>query len=561
MKLKKLTAFLTAVLVGCSVTSCSLRNWSDSSDASRSTSSEKEKKSSKKSDSSRDKDENKKSDITTANFNPIKDSERLDVIRDHVNALLDDMADDADEDDIQDDIDTLLNDFDVFYEEYNNLSIPYYLDMDNEELEADADDVYEDLYIASGMINYAFCKGVKIDKYSHLFENMLFDDEMIESFSDPSLSLKRLEGYSRVENWIRDDQIDRFHDIAYDDDMKDKEKNLKCAEILMEILQDYDTERLYIQYSRDYTGDEILELSDTVKEELIPAADEILKSIRKMDNGMEIVYDPVEFDDPFETLAQYAPLLSSEIGKAAEQLIEDEAYSISYGDGSYNGSFTMYLPVSKKGTIYITDNNDYYSLLTPVHEFGHYYAMNYDHIPTFLAASNMDIAEIQSQGFECIFTRFYDDIYGDQADAMLAAKTYDLANSVISGFAVGEFEYTVLKNLDTLTPEDVVDLWDEIAGDSLPGIELYMVNHIFESPGYYISYAVSALAAFDIWKDCFDSPDKALKKYQNIAEISSNDHNYAFRSATKKAGFDDVLNKKYISELADILTDYAEDLR
>lgn len=559
MNFKRIAVFMTAVLLVFSSSSCTLRGTGNSSgkydSSEKSDNKDQDEKKNDKKDAY-----NKKSKNNSYDFNPIKDSQQLDVIRDHVNTLIEDLKEDSDEDAVQNGINTLLADFDELYEEYTKLTISYYLDMDNTNLEADADDAYENMNIASELITFAFCKGRNSEKYSHLFTDLVFSDDAYEFYSDPSLTIKRLEGYARVESWIKNEQINQFHDVAYDEDMDDDEKNLKCAEILLEILRDYDTDSFYSQYCRDYTAEDIMELADVVKDELIPASDEILKCIRKMDNGMDILYDPVEFDNPFETIAEYAAELSPEISDAANKLLEDNEYSISDGDGSYNGSFTSYLPVSKKGTIYITDNKDYYSLLTPVHEFGHYYAQTYDHIPTYLAATNLDIAEIQSQGFECIFTRFYDDIYGDQADAMLAAKSYDLVYAVTSGFGVGEFEYTVLENIDLFTPEDVVECWEDMAADSMPGVELYMINHVFESPGYYISYAVSALAAFDIWKDCLSNPDKALEKYQKIAMISYNDRNYAFRSAIKEAGFSDVFSEKYIRELSDYLIEYADGL-
>lgn len=558
MKIKKIIAFLAALTLTCSATSCTLRGMGGSSEKSeksgRSDSRNDDDKENSSDDDSRDKND------TPAAFNPIKKSSRLDTVREHTDTLLTDIAADSNEDAVQEDIDALLADFDQLYEEYTSLSIPYYLDFDNEDLETDADDAAEDMFIAAELITFAFCQGRVSEKYGDMFESLIIDDKVLEMYSDPTMSAHRLEGYARVENWLRDEKIDRFHDVAYDEDMDDDEKNLICAEILLEILKEYDPEIFYTQYYRDYTPEEIMELSDVVKEELAPVSEEIIGGIMAMDGGMDIVTKPKEFDDPFETIAEYAGELSPEIGSAAQKLLDDEEYFISDGDGSYNGSFTTYLPVSKKGVVYITDNKDYYSLLTPVHEFGHYYAQTYDHVPTYLATSNLDIAEIQSQGFECVFTRFYDDIYGDQADAMFAAKSCDLINAVVSGFAVGEFEYTVLQNVDTFTPEDVVECWEDIIYDSMPGVELYMVNHIFESPGYYISYGVSALAAFDIWEDCLSDPDKALEKYEKIARISYNDNAYAFRSAISEAGFSDVLNEDYISDLADKLMEYAEEI-
>ena len=555
MKIRKIIALLTAVSLTCSAVSCTLRGKggcsSEKSDSSRKDN---------QSDDDYDYDEENSDSSDKNEFKPLKDSERLDTVRNHVSDLLENIQNDADDSELQENIDTLLNDFDELYEEYTNLMIPYYLDIENEKLEAESDDAYEDVCIAAELITLAFCRGYHNDAHKELFADYIIDERALETYSDPALTMKRVEGYARVESWISDDRIDRYQDIAYDEDLDDDEKNLECAEILLEIFKDYDVEYFYKQYCRDYTPDEIMALTDVVKTEMIPVSDEILASIFSMDNGMDILDEPVEFDNPFETIAEYAAELSPEISQAADKLLADEEYSITDGDGSYVGSFTTYLPVSDKGVVYITDNQDYYSLLTPVHEFGHYYAMRYDDVPTYLASSNLDIAEIQSQGFECIFTQFYEDIYGNQADAMLAAKCYDLVYAVITGFGVGEFEYTLLKNTDTYTPEDVVELWEEIAEDSMPGIELYMVNHMFESPGYYISYAVSALGALDIWLDCFDNYDKALEKYEKIARISYNDRNYAFRSAIAEAGINDVLDQNYISDLAEKLTSYSQSM-
>ena len=115
-------------------------------------------------------------------------------------------------------------------------------------------------------------------------------------------------------------------------------------------------------------------------------------------------------------------------------------------------------------------------------------------------------------------------------------------------------------NRDTFTPEDVVECFEEIIGDFSPDMQLHYIPHIFEQPGYYISYGVSALAAFDIWKDCLDAPDKAFEKYDNIAHVPCNSIDSTFCSALEESGFSDVLDKKYIENLADEITDYADEL-
>lgn len=548
----RIVAFLTAAAMMLSAGSCSLRGYGDDS-------------SKTKTEDSDDNDENDDDDSGIDaqgeyKFSSIKDSDEVAEVREHVEKLLDDLKYDDNEDELKDDIAVLLDDMDIKYEDATKLMITYYLDWNNETLESQYDDAAENMYITVELITYAFCRGYANEQYSHLFKDLILDEEAVETYTEPAFTLKHLEGYTRVNYNLMDANLDEYHDIAYDEDMDEEEKALKCAEIYLELLAQYDAETFYNKFNRDYTPEEILELSKVIREELIPASDALLDAFYENSEARKVARKPTLFDDPFKVIQEYAPRLSTEIAEAADTIVENELYSITDGEECYNGSFTSAMPKSKSSVVYIYNDGDYNNLLTPVHEFGHYYASFYDDIPTYLAASNIDIAETQSQGFEFLFTQFYDEIYEEQADAMKIIKTYDMLYSVISGFFIGEFEYTVLANRENYTPEDVVKLWHDIMDDYIPDTEFYIVNHLFESPGYYISYGVSALAAFDIWEDCIYNTDEALKKYEKIARTSCNEKDNNFRSAIKDAGFSDVLNKEYIKVLAQEIYDYIEDI-
>ncbi|MCM1270308.1 MAG: hypothetical protein NC247_06770 [Ruminococcus flavefaciens] len=548
----RIVAFLTAAAMMLSAGSCSLRGYGDDS-------------SKTKTEVSDDKDENDDDDSGIDaqgeyKFSSVKDSDEVAEVREHVEKLLDDLNYDDNEDELKDDIAVLLDDMDIKYEDATKLMITYYLDWNNETLESQYDDAAENMYITVELITYAFCRGYANEQYSHLFKDLILDEEAVETYTEPAFTLKHLEGYTRVNYNLMDANLDEYHDIAYDEDMDEEEKALKCAEIYLELLAQYDTETFYDKFNRDYTPEEILELSKVIREELIPASEALMDAFYENSEARKVARKPTLFDDPFKVIQEYAPRLSTEIAEAADTIVENELYTIADGEECYNGSFTSAMPKSKSSVVYIYNDGDYNNLLTPVHEFGHYYASFYDDIPTYLAASNIDIAETQSQGFEFLFTQFYDEIYEEQADAMKIIKTYDMLYSVISGFFIGEFEYTVLANRENYTPEDVVKLWHDIMDDYIPDTEFYIVNHLFESPGYYISYGVSALAAFDIWEDCIYNTDEALKKYEKIARTSCNEKDNNFHSAIKDAGFSDVLNKEYIKVLAQEIYDYIEDI-
>ena len=89
-------------------------------------------------------------------------------------------------------------------------------------------------------------------------------------------------------------------------------------------------------------------------------------------------------------------------------------------------------------------------------------------------------------------------------------------------------------------------------GECLPVNDVTVTN---AKAGVKITWSDSENA---FYYDIYKSVDG--KKYEKIARISYNDKDYAFRSAIAEAGINDVLDKKYIADLASELSEYAESL-
>lgn len=483
----------------------------------------------------------------------------LETVKEHVSQLQEDAETSGNSEKLQEDIDVLLSDLDAVYESLSYLTLAYYTDWNNDKLEAEYDKCYETYYVAHELLSYAFSNCYKIDEYSYMFEPYV-DTEYLDYYTDRAMSIKRLEGYCKVDYEVMNEYLDDYYDIAYDNAKNDKLKNLEAAEVYLDLLSSYDTETFYESYDRDFSADEIIGLSKIVRSELIPISEELEEIFAGSDEYSDVYDNAVIFDNPFEAIEQYAAGISPEIEKSAAFLNENKLYALAEGNNCYTGSFTDDLPLENSALIYIYNYGDCYDFLTAVHEFGHFYASFYDDTTAYLMENNIDIAEIQSQGMETLFMPLYDEIYGDQSDAMRLLKLYDLLDSVISGFIIGEFEYTVLSNLDTMTPQDVVDYFDSLMAEYNYDADLYYISHLFEQPGYYISYGVSALAALDIWEASLDDYDKALEMYENIAHIKVNSGEFQFRSALEHCGFSNVLDESYIRELGTKISNYAETL-
>ncbi len=483
----------------------------------------------------------------------------LDTIKEHITQLQESTNISGNAAKVKENMQILLDDLDVASEALSYLTISYYSDWYNEQLEYEYDSCYETYYVAYDLLCYAFTRCYKIEEYSAIFEPYVNMD-YIDYFGDRSMSIKHIEGYAKVNCEVMDENLDEYYNIVYDDKMKNKAKNLRAAEIYLDILSSYDTETFYDTYYRDFSAEQAISLSNIIKKEIVPINDELGEILYNMPEYDNVYDNPIVFDNQFKTLATYTNEISPEINQSAKLLNNNSLYTMTSGDECYTGSFTTELPVQNSALIYTYQYGDCYDFSTVVHEFGHFHSALKDDTTTFMKKSNIDIAEVQSQGMEMLFMPLYDDIYKEQADAMRMLKLNDMLDSVISGFIIGEFEYTVLKNIDTMTPEDVVKYFDEMMDLNGYDTELYYISHLFEQPGYYISYGVSALAALDIWKVSLEDYDKAVNMYEKIAQIKSNSGEFQFKSALKQCGFNDVFDKTYVSDLSKYIKEYAESL-
>ncbi len=484
----------------------------------------------------------------------------LNDVVDHVEEIISDSEIAGNSAKLEEDISVLLLDLDKASEALSYITLDYYQDWYNTDLEEEYDSCYETYWVAHELAAYAFAHCYTVEEYSMLFEPYIYDEESVEYYTSKGLSIKRLMGYSRVDYELMDEYLDEYYDIAYNTSINDSVKNDSAARVYMEILSAYDTEIFYENFNRDFTADEIIALSKTVQEELLPVMDYIGTALEDIPHYDDVFDDPVEFDNPFETIGEYADRLSPTIAGSADELLDNSRYLMTSGDNCYYGSFTVDLPLQNSGLIYNYQYGDYYDMITAIHEFGHFHAGRFDTTPTYLMTNNIDIAEVQSQGMEMVFMPLYDELYGEQADAMRMIKLYDMLDSVVSGFIIGEFEYTVLKNLDTMTPETIVDTYNNLMADYAPDSSFYYISHVFEQPGYYISYGVSALAAFDIWEASLSDNAKAVEMYESISQINANSKQYQFKSALGYCGFDNVLTEEYIRNLATLLKEYADSL-
>ena len=482
----------------------------------------------------------------TGNTDVSEDAGALGELNSTVERLLELTEESGNDEQIKECIAQLLDLHSGIFEDYEMAQMNYYKDINDKAAGDACDEAGSDYYAADDALYFAFSQGYNTD-YQELFTDLV-DLDYLDYYGASRMTLKKCEKNARESYESTDELQDSYYDAVYGDDFDMDELRLECAQMYLDTIQEIREEDFYGTFDRDYSPEDIMDISGTVYENLIPVYNRYLDELASID-GYEKIYDASADPDPFGTIAKYAGSISPGVGESARRISEEKLYTLTSGDNAVEMGYTIDLPKSDRAWIY---NYSYgYSLLGDcIHEFGHFHAALCDPSYIFNAKHNMDIGEIQSQAMEILFLRFYDDIYGEQSRARRIDKILDLVDSVLMGFAIGEFETRVYQERDDITPEEVLELYDDIVGSIDPDYEFCYIDHLFTQPGYFVSYGVSALAAFSFFDDALNSPETAYATYDKLSEVSCASGEYTFRKALEHCGIEDVLTDSYIKKLA-----------
>ena len=191
------------------------------------------------------------------------------------------------------------------------------------------------------------------------------------------------------------------------------------------------------------------------------------------------------------------------------------------------------------------------------HEFGHWAAGYYHGSDPLYGVPDYDLSELQSQGMEVMFLQFYDDLFGTSAQVLRGETLLNLVYSVVTGAMYDEFQQRVYLEPE-LSEERLLDIFREVYESY--GFEIYDgyeyewadVIHNFQQPLYYISYAVSAIPALELYVQLVESPNEAMDTYLRVAGMS--DEEYYLTDALRETG----LSNSMKSPIGDVIAQELE---
>ncbi len=252
-------------------------------------------------------------------------------------------------------------------------------------------------------------------------------------------------------------------------------------------------------------------------------------------------------DELLNLLTTYMPRVSDKAAQAANYMVGHGLYYLGSADEISEIGYTTTLEYYNAPFIYNSLYGNASDIGSMFHEFGHYYEA-YSNIPQdhLLNAGTYDIYEIHSNGMEALSFGWYDDIYGDEAGLAKIKYLDNALYSIVMGCMLDEFQ-RVVYSAENLTAEQVNDYFTQIAAEY--GIESYsksfatywmQVSHNFEQPFYYISYAVSAIAALQIYEMAEDDWDEAAAFYNDLVDLGAVDYTYC--ELLEKVGLESFTN-------------------
>ena len=328
-------------------------------------------------------------------------------------------------------------------------------------------------------------------------------------------------------------------------------------------------------FGREYTVEDTDKLAEYVKEYIIPTSNYCLAVFNEFDeasaadskttrvyanawNEMIALYNNF-YGNYFKYFADYAENV------VGEEMAENFKYYFESGNYWYsateNDNVTGYVWSFSDGTPLMFLGYEDQAASTFIHEFGHYNEHLASKGSDFYS---MDLNEVHSQGNEMLFYLYLTDTDAASEIAtyeFLNYKTYAMCDAVISGYLINEVEkwaysQDMSKYATAKAFEDALFAkWTEICKNS--GVEnmaqytSWLETVLLNYQGYYISYAVSAIASLELYAVAVDNFDTAVAAYKTLYRP----HNAtdSFSSILEEAGLKSVFDEDAYKAIADAI--------
>ena len=308
-------------------------------------------------------------------------------------------------------------------------------------------------------------------------------------------------------------------------------------------------------YARNYGPDDARRLWSAAKNHFIPLLADVSEGIwDRADAAAALPGLSCAPEDVLAALETVSAALAPELGEACRYMTDHGLYDIAPDPRKLSTGYTTYLYDVNQPFIFNAASGSYYDYTDMFHELGHFINYYYCGSDLLFGIADNDLSELHSQGLEVLALPYYGQIFGpERGDALADETVLNLLYSVADGALYDEFQQKVYAEED-LTPARVQDLFLEVCADygyapDEEGAREWMDQvHNFEYPFYYISYAVSAVPALELYTFQREDPARAVARYLYAVSLSCED--WYFTDAVDSAGFSDPFSGAALRRIA-----------
>lgn len=300
-----------------------------------------------------------------------------------------------------------------------------------------------------------------------------------------------------------------------------------------------------VVYARDYTTDTVQQARDFAIEYLVPAVPAILQqfalgfqSLTQAEQQVVAAFMEGSYQDTDEDYVNlYIDSLPEDLQEVMNHLWQYDRAIFADKDGAKEGAFTA--NIGEDAICYFGPGYD--GTLTLVHEMGHYAStLNLD-----LDECPMDLAELHSQGNEWLFMNELREELNPNVYAVIRDyKMYKDMCTILVSFMVDDFEERIYTtDVSGYTREDFDAVADAVCqayggadfvNNYLTDFQSYWRLVVMESPVYYVSYAMSDVAALNLYTIASQDTEKAYEIYGHL--LKDVDLNLGFQENLKEVG-------------------------
>ncbi len=482
--------------------------------------------------------------------------------------------------------------------------IRYYRDVNNEEyasIDTELQQIYRDVVDQFLQV----VRDVLGTEYRESFGAHIGDEEMVEDYLDYEDMTEELQALLDEENALEQqyDQASmaeytvtvkgqKWTEASYNEAIEeltwremlaistalDRAKNEAICPIFLDLVKNrnaraqiygYDNYAEYAYtdlYNRDYTIEEIKSVYAAVKEYIVPVLSEVEERVYAGNLNDLLYMDYLTEDYVIEVVGRHMGDIDPALAEVYQYMVDHHLYDIDYDPNKMNVGYTTTLYEYQEPFIFNTPDYSYYDLETMIHEFGHYNEAFHAGTTLITDVTNMDVAEIHSQGLELLYLEYADDVYGEGlGNTARQMVLYQMLYSVIDGCLYDEFQNAVFAADHDMTEEEVNQLFRRLSEEygyvyydtEDAAYDWVDVPHTFSSPMYYVSYGTSALAALDIWTIAQEDRQAGIDKYM---ELTTYGLTTTYCELLEKCGLKSIFEEETIREIAQAVADYSSAL-